>query len=124
MALYLGNQKIAGGGGGGSRNANIVSCDNYEDYQQKLAANLAAGKLSVSYYTPVDDQPDMTNTFLQATQPLQANASNGLKLQLIEKLPESTDELETNTIYATYQHYDSLPDGIVNITGLYVKKID
>ena len=52
MALYIGNQKIAGGGG--SRNANIVSCDSYDDYVAKRDANIRAGKLSVSYYTPDD----------------------------------------------------------------------
>ena len=33
MSLYIGGVKIAGGSGSG--NANIVSCDSYEDYMSK-----------------------------------------------------------------------------------------
>ena len=61
MALYLGDKLIAGGGTG-SGNANVVSCNDFRDYEAKRDANLAAGKLSVSYYIPDTGGPDVDDS--------------------------------------------------------------
>ena len=61
MALYLGDKLIAGGGTG-SGNANVVSCNDFRDYEAKRDTNLAAGKLSVSYYIPDTGGPDVDDS--------------------------------------------------------------
>ena len=96
MALYLGNIKIAGDGDEGTA---IISCDSYEDYQQKL--NSGDYPPGTAYATPNEGeiskqlQSDWTQTDTTKVDYIK-NKPTIPVVSVVATLPSSPN---TNTLY-------------------------